>query len=341
MMTSRSDRLWAVVLAAGEGTRLAPLTSRLYGKALPKQFATLVGESSLLQETVLRLLPLIPSSRIVVVVPAAYLLLARRQLSRWPEIQIVAQPENRGTGPGILLPIAHVLARDPDARILIVPSDHHVANPMPLLEAAQRAAASVDEVPIALLGVEADGPETEYGWIRTGKARSGGLQAVDGFVEKPPQRVAESLFRERALWNTFILAARARTLWDITATRLPAQAAAIDGCVRDRGPRALRLARSYASMASANFSREVLETTPDLAVATVKGSGWCDWGSPERVFACLEDSRSLDPLLRRLDRSDAATERPDWCPPSAPAARGRTAGARLPPWPDVCPIGSA
>jgi mannose-1-phosphate guanylyltransferase len=210
--------------------------------------------------------------------------------------------------------------------VVIVRSDHYVPNPTPLLEAADCAAGAVDDVPIALLGVEADGPESEYGWIRTGKPRWGQLHAVDGFVEKPPRQVAERLFRERALWNTFILAARARTLWNITAARLPLQAAAIHGSVRGDGPRTSRLARSYAGMASANFSREVLETTAGLAVARVKGSGWCDWGSPERVFACLENTRALESLRSRLDGDTAAREQPGCDQPSTAAStRARAA----------------
>src|SRR5688572_18497108 len=100
------DRLWAVVLAAGEGTRLAPMTRRLYGEPLPKQFATLVGNRSLLQETVERLSALVPAAHMVVVVPDGYQRLARLQLARWPGLHIVSQPANRGTGPGILLPLA-------------------------------------------------------------------------------------------------------------------------------------------------------------------------------------------------------------------------------------------
>lgn len=126
---SEQDRLWTIVLAAGEGARLAPLTERLYGAPLPKQFAVLAGDRSLLQATVDRLMPLVPPSRTVIVVPVAHEALAREQAckrygSAGP-VRIVAQPANRGTGPGVMLPLAHVLALDPGARVIVTPSDHH------------------------------------------------------------------------------------------------------------------------------------------------------------------------------------------------------------------------
>jgi mannose-1-phosphate guanylyltransferase len=71
--------LWAIILAGGEGRRLAPLTESLHGVALPKQFATVIGEGSLLQQTVARISPLVPPRRMVAVVPAAYAELAAWQ----------------------------------------------------------------------------------------------------------------------------------------------------------------------------------------------------------------------------------------------------------------------
>lgn len=296
-MTS-DDRLWAVVLAAGEGTRLAPMTRRLYGEPLPKQFATLIGDRSLLQETVERLSALVPAARIVVVVPGGYELLARLQLARWPGLHVVSQPANRGTGPGILLPLAHVLASDPDARVLVVPSDHYVPNAAPLLETVARTAAVADERPLALIGIAAESPETEYGWIRPGCHLREPLRAVEAFVEKPSPERAARLRAEGALWNSFLMVARGHALWDTAAARMPAQARNIVTSLRD-GARAT-LERAYATMAPANFSREVLETTPGLAVAAVEGSGWTDWGSPRRVLASLRHTPHFAPLKSRL-----------------------------------------
>ena len=121
--------LWAVVLAAGEGRRLASLTGALYGQQLPKQFAVLDGEQSLLQATMERIAPLVPARRTAVVVAAEHEVLCRRQLRPRAGAAVLAQPRNLDTGPGILLPLAWLRARDPRATVAIFPSDHFVADP--------------------------------------------------------------------------------------------------------------------------------------------------------------------------------------------------------------------
>ena len=94
---------WAIVLAGGEGSRLQSLVRLVHEEPLPKQFATLVGSRSLLQTTIERVRALAPPDRTMVVVSRGQEALARRQLADWKDIEIVAQPENRGTALGILL----------------------------------------------------------------------------------------------------------------------------------------------------------------------------------------------------------------------------------------------
>jgi mannose-1-phosphate guanylyltransferase len=144
---------WAVVLAGGNGVRLLALARALCGTDLPKQFLPLLDGRSLLQATLDRISPRFDHQRIVVVVGDAYY-----------AVHLISQPRNLGTGPGILLPLAWMRARDPDARIAMFPSDHHVPHPELLLDGVQRALDSTrfDRV---VLGVEADLPETDLGWI--------------------------------------------------------------------------------------------------------------------------------------------------------------------------------
>ena len=245
--------------------------------------------------------------RISVVVTAHHASIARAQLAPYPGVELVVQPRNLDTGPGLLLPLVRILARAGSARVVFLPSDHHVSNPAPIAAALSEAAGGGLDERISLLGVTPTGPEVEYGWIVRGArvARSSGY-AVRRFHEKPTPAVAEQLWRSGGLWNTFISAGPARQFWTLArrhlsqhTRRLERYADAIGGTGE---PDALHDA--YDGMPPANFSREVLSHADALAVVPVTGSGWSDWGSPQRVFASLAGTDSHARLVARI--GDAA-----------------------------------
>ena len=296
-----SGQLWAIVLAAGEGRRLSGLTMRLYGAPVPKQFAVLRGEASLLQETVERLLPLVPAARIVVVVPSQYEELATEQLGAFPGIHILPQPHNRGTGPGILLPLAYVLSHDPDATVCICPSDHTFGDPEALRIAIRRAVVASRSFSLVVLGARPTRAETEYGWMRVARGDGRYGQTVQRFVEKPEAATAERLLHEGALWNTFVMVGWACAIWDAAAERMPEHAEAIESCLpfETQSGRA-QLDAAYATFEERNFSRDVLEADQRLCAIELADAGWCDLGSPERVYDVLARTGELAALEARL-----------------------------------------
>jgi len=306
--------LWAIILAAGEGKRLAPLTRTLYGWELPKQFAVINLGRSLLQETMHRVAPLVPPERTVVVVGAAHERLARLQLREHEGVEIVVQPRNLDTGPGILLPLTHVLSRDPKASVVILPSDHYIPEPRPFLSAVRMAVESSRTIgdPIILLGVVPHCAETEYGWIIPGSliepGTKDGPRVVRRFVEKPPLREARKLLRDGALWNTFISTGLAASYWELAKRYLPEQAALFELYrIEIHHPeREIFLRNMYAAMKPANFSSEVLEHAGNLAVLPVSGIGWSDWGNPQRIFQSLKGTVGLEKLKGRMMRAAAA-----------------------------------
>lgn len=308
-----NTNVWAIVLAAGEGTRLAPLTRALYGHDLPKQFAALPGERTFLQQTLDRIAPLVPPDRTVVVVSAERQKLARKQLRGYRGLEIVVQPANRGTGPGVLLPLAHVLARDPRARVAVFPSDHHVDQAMPLLDAVRGAldAAEVAPAGVALVGAEADRAATDLGWIVPRRDGGDTTPRVSRFVEKPALPAARALLAEGALWNTMIVAGGAAALWHLLRRHMPLQArgmAAYLPRLRGRGA-AEALQQVYAEMEPADLSRDVLERAPGLAVVRMRDAGWSDCGTPERLAECLVGKPALGKLLDQLRRRDGQDAR--------------------------------
>jgi mannose-1-phosphate guanylyltransferase len=294
---------YVVVLAGGEGQRLAPLTRALYGTDLPKQFAVLAGERSLLQTTLDRASTLTTPARTLVIVTAHHEPIARAQLASYPGVELVVQPRNLDTGPGLLLPLVRILARTRSARVVFLPSDHHVSNPAPIAEALSCAGQEGFDDRIALLGVTPTGPEVEYGWIVRGAriAETHGF-AVQRFHEKPTHAVAQELWCSGGLWNTFISTGPAHRFWALARRHLPLHtqwleryAAAIDSLDESAA-----LHAAYQGMSPANFSREVLAHAESLAVVPVTGSGWCDWGSPQRVLASLAGTDSHARLVARI-----------------------------------------
>lgn len=305
--------LWAIILAAGEGKRLAPLTRTLYGWELPKQFAVIELGRSLLQETMHRVAPLVPPERTVVVVGVAHERLARLQLREHEGVEIVVQPKNLDTGPGVLLPLTHVLSRDPKASVVILPSDHYIPEPKPFLSAVKMAVESSRTIgdPITLLGVVPHCAETEYGWILPGSFvdpdTHGGPRVVRRFVEKPPLREARKLLRDGGLWNTFISTGLAASYWELAKRHLPEQAALFElyRLEINHPERETFLRSIYASMKPANFSSEVLEHEGNLAVLPVSGIGWSDWGNAKRIFQSLKGTAGLEKLKGRMMQAAA------------------------------------
>lgn len=323
-MTPPRGSLSVIILAGGTGSRLLGLTRALYGIDLPKQFATLVGERSLLQGTIERAMALVSEEHILVVVSRADEAVARAQLARYPKVELVLQPCSRGTAVGLLLPLARLRARDPHAMALVMPSDHFVVDRARFLDAARHAIRLARRGTdwVVLLGATPDHAETDYGWIVPGRALTSvsgrGAHAVSRFVEKPDQALAAQLYARTGLWNTFVMAARANTLWRLMAEHAPEVMMAFERSQPGLapGPEAAALEQLWAELPHVDFSRAILERADRLAVVPLARSGWCDWGVPERVFESLRGSPALEQLQARI----AAPHDVSWSDSSSHAA---------------------
>jgi mannose-1-phosphate guanylyltransferase len=296
-----------VVLAGGEGRRLSPLTRALYGNDLPKQFAVLAGSKSLMQTTVERALLVTTADRVSVVVTIHQAETARAQLRAYPGVELVIQPCNLDTGPGLLLPLVRILARDSNARVVFLPSDHYVRDDLPFVDAITASAVGGLADRVTLIGVEPAGPEREYGWIVSGQQLGRSARIVASFAEKPSARLAEHLYRSGALWNTFISTGPAQQYWELAREHLPHHAVALEDYALAIGDPSEQqaLVEAFREMPPANFSSGLLARAEGLAVIAVRDTGWSDWGSPARVFASLVGSPEHETLVERL-RGDLA-----------------------------------
>jgi mannose-1-phosphate guanylyltransferase len=294
------------VLAAGDGTRLASLTRDARGKAVPKQFCSLTGGASLLQESMHRARRLVPRERLCVIVAEQHRVWWRPTLWSLPGSNIIVQPRNCGTANGILLATLSILERDPLARIVFLPADHYVRDELALTGSLREAATLLtrDIDGLLLVGIEPEEADPELGYIVPGAPETDGSQRVARFVEKPDPATARALIGAGALWNSFIFAARGPALLGLMRERMPeivdqmSTALARDARLGSGG-RALR--ELYAELPIVDFSRTVAQGAEgSMRVITAPACGWSDLGTPQRVAETL---RCLD--LERLERPPA------------------------------------
>ena len=294
---AEEGRVWAIVLAAGQGTRLRSLTDDGTGQAVPKQYCSVAGGETLLAQTLARARSVVEYERIVMIVSAAHAHYWRSSANELPAGNIIVQPEDRGTGIGILLPALAVLERDPRARLLILPSDHYVADEDVLASAICRAldAISHHRRGVALLGMEADEPDPELGYIVAEAAEHAALRDVRRFVEKPSIEQARRLCEERALWNSFIVVCRAVSLVGLYRSRYPDAVEILQGTdLRE----ATQLADAYRKLPRLDFSSQIAAGQENrLAVMPVGHCGWNDLGTPRR----LAQTVARHPALLRHD----------------------------------------
>jgi mannose-1-phosphate guanylyltransferase len=284
------DSHWTIVLAAGDGVRLASLTAGHAGQTVPKQFCSLRGGQTLLGDALVRARAITPSERIVASVAEKHRPYWIDELECLPPENVLVQPSNRGTAVGLLLPLLAILERDPAACVAILPSDHHVREEAVLrvalllaLQYAQRHTSA-----ICMLGMSPDSASSDYGWILPQPGEST-LHRVDSFMEKPEPGLASVLLQQGALWNSFILAGTGQAFAALYQQRLPALLCALSAVRRVHpGMRDGELRRVYDELSPLDFSREVLQgSEAQLRVLEVPPCGWTDLGTPRRVAQCL------------------------------------------------------
>jgi mannose-1-phosphate guanylyltransferase len=279
---------WALVLAAGEGSRLQALTMTASGVAVPKQFCSIDGNDSLLHAALHRARAVAPTQRTCTI-------LAEHHRRWWqglplgiPAQNVIAQPCNRGTANGILLPLLQIAHRDPQAALLVLPSDHYVRNEDVLATSLRHAMAQLDahREHVILLGLTPDEADPEFGYIVADGDSRFSARAVAEFAEKPDIATARALIERGGLWNSFIFVADAQTLVRLFEARCPAIVAQMQRIIADERPgvREAHLAELYEHLPSLDFSSDILQTSRSaLRVLTVPPCGWSDLGTPRRV----------------------------------------------------------
>jgi mannose-1-phosphate guanylyltransferase len=222
---------------------------------------------------------------------------------------VIDQPFNMGTATGVFLAAVYIYSRDPDATMVLLPSDHFVYPEERFLSHLFRLyeLAEQFEDTIILLGANPIRAETEYGWIEPredfgqtdGASGNVDYSKVHSFHEKPDRDLALEFYRGGFLWNTMVVAVKVRTLLKIGWRLLPTMMDRFDDLFRTlweiatgrKGAEyeSLALSQVYEHLEEADFSRDILQAVArECIVHRMEGVDWSDWGKPQRIAESLD-----------------------------------------------------
>ena len=293
-MTTTNDetRVYAVVMAGGQGARFWPLSR----SAKPKQLLPLAGgDESLLRATVRRIADLIPPERVLIVTSLALRDAVLAELPELPPENVLAEPTGRNTAPCVGWAAATVARRDPKGVLAVLAADHFIRDEATYLEIVRRAVSVAASGEMVTVGIRPTRAETGYGYLEIGEALSPGVFRAKRFVEKPDRERAEEFLRREHefLWNSGMFFFRADVVLAAIGRFLPQLAhglAEFDEAAK-RGDEYGAVARSYGSLPSVSIDTGVMERAEKVAV--LPGDfGWSDVGSWTTAYELAEKDQA-------------------------------------------------
>ena len=289
-MPTIAKQPWVILLAGGDGSRLRDFTMH-DGVSVPKQFCSLRGGPTLLQESLHRATSITVRQHIYASVIDKHRRWWQSQLWSLPSENIFAQPIDRGIAYGILLPLLHILQRDRNARVVVLPSDHYVRDEEGLVQSIREAStyAQSDRTHSLLLGMPPDGPDRDHRYIMPGMGAFHPADVVK-LAEAPSASFAELLIDHGAQWNSHIVVAHVVALLEAFEARVPRLVAQLHRVVQKRSASEQEeLISIYRSFPSLDFARHILAAQEHrLRLWGVPPCGWNELGTPEQLEATLD-----------------------------------------------------
>jgi mannose-1-phosphate guanylyltransferase len=267
----------AIVLADGDGAHLHKLMDSTTWHSVPKQFCTLTGDETLLEQTVHRVARIVPQRKVAIVVNRAHREFYEG-LSGVPASSIVAQPSNRGTVPAILYGLRRLANLGRNTIVAVFPCDHGLGSDDRFIRHIKEAISAV-EVSSSLsivLGVAPTTAESSFGWIEPGERvdpLDPSIFHIRRFWQKPRTELAAKLMLEGCLWNSLVLVARAPRLQEMIAECVPTLYVAFNVAFashNDDYSKWIAVEELYRNMGTYGFSQKVISRCPpDLAVKCI------------------------------------------------------------------------
>lgn len=285
--------LCALIMAGGKGTRFWPLST----EEKPKQFLNLLGEETMIQMTVNRLLPMIPIEQVFVVTGKQYVSLVEEQLPELPKDNIIVEPYGKNTAPCIALSAFHINKKFAGATIAVLPSDHLINNEEEFRNILRSGEEFVDENQNAIvtIGMKPTRPETGYGYINfdnfIAMKNKRSVLSVNKFVEKPNREKAEEYIRSgKYLWNGGMFIWKACNILGLTKKYLSNTFGVLEEIAATSANEYDEvLERRYDEVDSISIDYGIMEKAEEIYV--IPGEfGWDDVGS----WSAVERYREMD-----------------------------------------------
>jgi mannose-1-phosphate guanylyltransferase/mannose-6-phosphate isomerase len=286
----QSDIITPVILSGGSGSRLWPLSR----KALPKQFLSLAGKGSMIQETAGRVQgdgfapPIVISNQ-----DHRFLIAEQLRAAGIKGARIVLEPAGRNTAPAVTIAALQIVQDNPDGLMLIMPSDHAVLDVRAFHAGVAVAVKAARQGALVTFGIHPTGPETGYGYIKSAAALTGapGAFVVERFVEKPDRAMAQSYLDAGSYyWNSGMFLFQASSFLAEMERLQPRMLA----CCRDalaHGHHDLDFIRlgetAFLACPSDSIDYAVMEKAASAAVVPVD-MGWSDVGSWHSLWDIAE-----------------------------------------------------
>ncbi len=293
-----------IILSGGGGTRLWPMST----PETPKQFLALTGELTMFQLTVQRVVDRSRFVAPIIVANAAHAEIVEEQLAAIgiTDAILLLEPCARNTAPAIAL--AAIALHDPKSPMLVMPSDHVIADTDAFDAATAALLPMVEDGWLATYGISPTGPETGYGYIQMDAEQAAGVNEVKRFVEKPDAaRAAEMIASGDHVWNGGIFLFRADVYLGVLAVHAPEMLAAAQAAM-DKAERYDNQihpdAAEFAACPSDSIDYAVMEKAERVAVAPVS-MGWSDVGSWDSLheIGTKDDAGNVTTGAVRIDAS--------------------------------------
>ncbi|MCQ2068290.1 MAG: mannose-1-phosphate guanylyltransferase [Bacteroidaceae bacterium] len=282
---------FCVVLAGGFGTRLWPLSR----KGMPKQFLDFNNNGhTLLKETVERMKRIFPEENIIVSTNLDFYEDVCTQLPDLNPLQVLREPVMKGTAPSITLASYHIRDINPNANILVVPSDLVIKDEKPYIDVIEKGMSFVSENSCILtVGIKPTRPETRFGYIQIDEKKAEGIYSVRTFTEKPEESFAKVFVDSGEFyWNSGILMWNVNAYIDIAKTHLPdmiSQFNRIYDTKHNRDERRSLLYSVYEAFPHISIDYGILEKTDKVCMA-IGDFSWNDIESWDLLYDyCAKD----------------------------------------------------